>query len=194
MQLHELHPALVHLPITLLPASLAADAAATVRPGLSEAGRLGIFLTAGSAGAAVLSGLIAQEEVDVPEEAHDLLITHRTLNLGLLGTTLTMAAYRARRERAGKGYLAVGLAAMGIMGFSAYLGARMVYDHGVGVRSANGLDEEHAPPLESGAARPILGRAVGDLRRALQHTMAHLREGELVPIMDGEAKAKERHW
>ena len=156
MQLHELHPALVHLPITLLPASLVADAA-----GMHDAGRAGIALTAGSATLAATSGLVAQEEVETDEASHDLLATHRTLNLGVLAATVAMALHRAGRERPGAGYLALGLTAVGVTLYSAYLGGRMVYAHGVGVEPAGGLEEDHAPPVEEMGVGALL-RRIGD--------------------------------
>ena len=178
MQLHELHPALVHLPIALLPASLAADAA-----GMHDAGRAGIALTAGSAALAAASGLIAQEEVETDEASHDLLATHRTLNLGVLGATVARAIHRAGRERPGGGYLALGLAAVGVTLYSAYLGGRMVYAHGVGVEPAGGLEPDHAPPVEDASAGGLLRRIGHDLRHGLQHTFEHLREGDVVPAI-----------
>ena len=178
MQLHEIHPALVHLPIALLPASLAADAA-----GMHDAGRAGIALTAGSAALAAASGLIAQEEVETDEVSHDLLATHRTLNLGVLATTVAMALHRSGRERPGGGYLALGLAAVGVTMYSAYLGGRMVYAHGVGVEPAGGLEADHAPPVEDVSAGGLLHRIGRDLRHGLQHTFEHLREGDVVPAI-----------
>jgi uncharacterized membrane protein len=178
MRLHEIHPALVHLPIALLPASLAADAA-----GMRDAGRAGIAITAGSAALAAASGLIAQEEVQTDEVSHDLLATHRTLNLGVLGATVAMAFHRAGRERPGAGYLAFGLAALGVTLYSAYLGGRMVYAHGVGVEPAGGLEPDHAPPVEGMSAGGLLRRIGADLRQGLQHTFEHLREGDVVPAL-----------
>ena len=178
MKLQELHPALVHVPIALLPASLAADAA-----GMHDAGRAGIALTAGSAALAAASGLIAQEEVETDEVSHDLLATHRTLNIGVLGATVAMALHRAGRERPGGGYLALGLAAVGVTVYSAYLGGRMVYAHGVGVEPAGGLAADHAPPVEEAAPGGLLRRIAHDLRHGLRHTIEHLREGDVVPAL-----------
>lgn len=178
MQLHELHPALVHLPIALLPASLAADAA-----GMHDAGRAGMALAAGSAALAATTGLIAQEEVAVDDEAHDLLATHRTLNLGVLATTVALAAHRAGRERPGAGYLALGLAAVGVTLYSAYLGGRMVYAHGVGVEPAGGLEADHAPPVEDVRPGALLRRIRHNLRHGLRHALAHVREGDVVPAL-----------
>lgn len=178
MQLHEFHPALVHLPIALLPASLAADAA-----GMHDAGRAGIALAAGSAALAAASGVVAQEAVETDEVSHDLLATHRTLNLGVLGATVAMALHRAGREQPGGGYLALGLAAVGVTLYSAYLGGRMVYAHGVGVEPAGGVDDDHAPPVEDASAGALLRRIGHDLRHGLRHTFKHLRKGDAVPAL-----------
>lgn len=178
MQLHELHPALVHFPIVLLPASLAADAS-----GMDAAGRTGIVLTAATAALAATTGLVAQEEVEVDGKAHDLLATHRTLNLGVLGLTTAMALYRTTQKRVGLGYLAAGLLGLGVTAYSAYLGGRMVYGHGVGVEPAGGLAEDHAPPLGKARAGPLFYHVLRDLGRGVTHTLEHLREGEIVPTL-----------
>ena len=93
MRLQELHPALVHYPIAPLPVALAADALgrATGSEVLLEIGKRGMALAAGSAAISAVAGLIAQETVRTDEVSHDLLVTHRTLNVGLVGLTTARA-------------------------------------------------------------------------------------------------------
>lgn len=68
MRLHEIHPATVHAPITLLPLSLAADALGrlTRSDDLLELGRRTMPLAAAGAVVAGLAGLVAQEAASVP--------------------------------------------------------------------------------------------------------------------------------
>lgn len=119
--LQEMHPAMVHFPIAFLPLSLGADALGRLTGdyALLEMGRRTMPLAAASAVTAAAFGLIAQQAVHAKGRAHDLLVTHRTLNAGLVGITAAMAARRMRTHRPGLGYLAVGLAALAAMGYSA---------------------------------------------------------------------------
>ena len=92
--LQEMHPAMVHFPIALLPLSLGADALGRVTGdyALLEMGRRTMPLAAAGAVTAAVFGLIAQEAVHAEGQAHDLLVTHRTLNAGLVGVTAALAA------------------------------------------------------------------------------------------------------
>src|SRR5690606_11711924 len=96
MRLQELHPSMVHYPIALLPVSLVADALGllTRNRSLLEVGRLTMPVAAVSAAVAGVLGLIAQESVELDDEAMDMLISHRTLNLGLIGLGAAMAVKR----------------------------------------------------------------------------------------------------
>src|SRR5512142_836328 len=115
MKLQEVHPALVHFPITLLPLAIGADflGKLTGKEGLCTAGRLGIAAAAGSGLLAGIFGLIAQEEVNVEGSAKDMLITHRDLNLGAVAVMGAMAVRRARRQKPSLPYLALGLGLIG---------------------------------------------------------------------------------
>lgn len=147
--LQEMHPAVVHFPIAFLPLSLSADALGRLTGdyAFTQMGRRTMPLAAASAVNAAVFGLIAQEAVHAEGQAHDLLVTHRTLNAGLVALTVALAAKRLRTRRPGVGYLALGLAAVGMMGYSAYVGGRMAYAHGIGVKPAGGLNEGRGPEI-----------------------------------------------
>lgn len=183
MHLQELHPSAVHYPIALLPLSVAADAIGTLTGNktLLELGRLTIPVAAGSAAVAGVLGLIAQEVVETDEEGMDMLVTHRTVNIGLLGVATAMAVHRLGRRKPGVGYLLTGAAGIGAMIYSAYLGGQMVYDRGVGVRAAGGLREEAAPPVHHvvDAARQSARHVATGVRHAVEESMA----GELLPTL-----------
>lgn len=82
-RLQQMHPALVHLPITLLPLAVGADLLGflTCNRSLHSFGQKAIAVAAIGAVASAVTGLIAGEEVNVEGDAHDMLMTHRNLNL-----------------------------------------------------------------------------------------------------------------
>lgn len=191
MRLQELHPALVHFPIALLPLAVGADllGRATGNEALLRTGQRVMPLAAGAAAIAAVLGLVAQQEVNAEGEAHDLLVTHRTLNLGLLGVAAAMAWWRSSHDRPSAAYLALGLAGLGVMNYSAYLGGHMVYEHGVGVTAAGGVRDGGAPELSAGRAPEVARTALSDLREGAAHAVEHLRKGDLVPALTGRAEA-----
>jgi uncharacterized membrane protein len=196
--LQEMHPAVVHFPIAFLPLSLGADALGRLTGDyvLMDMGRRLMPLAAASAVNAAAFGLVAQQAVRAEGQAHDLLVTHRTLNAGLVALTTALAAARVRRRRPGLGYLAVGLAAAGVMGYSAYLGGRMSYEHGVGVKAAGGLNEARGPEVRPGNLGESARTIARNLRDGVRGAVAESASGELVPAFTSPGKAfddPERH-
>lgn len=185
LRLHELHPSLVHFPLALFPAALTFDAAGWLsgKPALCAAGRLLMPATALTAGAAGLAGLVAQEAVHARGEAHDLLVTHRNLNAGLIALTATLAALRLRRERPSAAYLVAGLMGLGVMSYTAYLGGKLVYSKGVGVEPADGVRAERAPELRHGELGPAAKMATSHLAHAVKHAARHVAQGEIAPTL-----------
>lgn len=185
MRLQELHPALVHLPLALFPASLAADliGSRSANPALLQAGRLGILAATGGALASAITGAIAQQTSTFDQDSRDLLVTHRTLNLGLISVIGGMAAHRLRGRSPGPTYLAIGAAAMGLMTYSAYLGGVMVYQKGIGVDGRGTLRRPDAPYLEPERSRDILRTAASHLREGLRDVVLTMARGELVPAL-----------
>ena len=189
--LQEMHPAMVHFPIAFLPLSLGADALGRLTGdyALLEMGRRTMPLAAASAVTAAALGLIAQEAVHAEGQAHDLLATHRTLNAGLVGVTAAMALKRMRSHRPSLGYLAVGLAALGAMGYSAYLGGRMAYAHGVGVKPAGGLNEARGPEVGLGNVGESARIAADNLQRGVRGAAREAASGDLAPVFASADKA-----
>ena len=184
MRLQELHSAAVHYPVALLPLAIGADmlGAVTGSRMLSDVGRVGIALGAGSAMLAGAAGLIAQEAVVADGHAHDVLVTHRTLNISLTVLTTGMAVYRAGVEKPGVGYLALGAASLGALVYSAYLGGHMVYELGVGIKD-RGLNEAYAPELRLENAGRAAWVAARNLGVGAYHTATEMAAGELVPVL-----------
>lgn len=184
MRLQELHAALVHYPLAFIPAAVGADVlgAATGSETLRQVGRVGIALGAASAIVAAAAGLVAQEAVEADGHAHDVLVTHRNMNITLVALSTGMAVHRAGVERPGPGYLAAGLVALGALGYSAYLGGHMVYELGVGVKD-RGLNADRAPELRLENAGEAARVALENLRTGARGAAAGIAGGELVPVL-----------
>jgi uncharacterized membrane protein len=185
VRLSEIHPSIVHFPIALLPAAVGADLLANLTDSdrLADAGRVLMPIAAASAVVSAAAGLIAQEEVVAEGKARDILATHRSLNLSLTMIGTAMAVWRMGRERAGRGYLALGLAGLGALGYSAYLGGKMVYEHGVGVKPADGLRDGDSPELAPGQFREAARRTVRDLQTGIPTVIEETRAGRIVPAL-----------
>jgi uncharacterized membrane protein len=184
-KLQELHPSLVHFPIALLPVAIGADLLARVTGSrrLSTVGKALMPVAAASAAIAAAAGLVAQQEVNAEGEAGALLVTHRNMNLSLTAVTAIMAGWRMGEEEAGTGYLALGLAGLGALSYSAYLGSKMVYEHGVGVKPADGLRDGDSVELKPGHLAEAGRRIVDDLKASVEPTVADLKAGRLAPAI-----------
>jgi uncharacterized membrane protein len=185
VRLQEVHPSIVHFPLALLPAAVAADllGRATGSETLRAMGRVLMPAAAASAAVAAVTGLVAQEEVTAEGVAQDLLVTHRNLNISLVTLSTALAAWRLRSERPSTGYLALALAGLGAMSYSAYLGGKMVYEHGVGVKPADGLRDGDAPELVPSRARELARRVATDVERGVAHALDDLRTGDPIPAI-----------
>ncbi len=184
IRLEEMHPTLVHLPIALLPLAVVADWLGTTRDddALRLVGRTAIRVAAVGAVAAASTGLVAGEQVN-EGDAHEMLATHRNLNAAATITTLAMASWRSRNDRPGALYLATGFAAVGLLGYSAYLGGKMVYAKGVGVKPAGGVYRPGAPTLRAGQLRAFAATALADLFNGVRHMVQEVSNGRLVPYL-----------
>ena len=170
VRFREVHPAVVHAPIVLFPLAVVADVLGRVtrRRPLREAGRHLMPIAAVSAAAAALTGLVAQHEVQADGHARETLVTHRNVNLAVVGLTTLLATWRWRQRTASPGYLALGLAGVGLLGYSALLGSKMVYAYGVGVDAAGGIRPAGRTGPERGNAAAVR-TAAGDMLRGLTH-------------------------
>ena len=194
MRLSEVHPALVHFPLTLLPVSIGADLLGrlTGSETLQEIGRATMPFAVAAAAVAGAAGLVAQQEVKAEGEALDALITHRNINLTMVGIGALLAAWRVKQEQPSAAYLALGLAGLGALTYSAYLGGHMVYELGVGVKAADGLRPEGSPELTVANAREVGRRVVADVEEAIPLTLEEVRDGKIAPALGiGERASQE---
>jgi uncharacterized membrane protein len=135
MKAHELHPALVHGPLVLLPLAAATDLLAlTSRNRRLERGGRGLWLgVVGSGLLAGVAGMAASQEVNAKRrEESDMMYLHGIGNACVLVLS-TGIALRRLRSRPGVISTALGVLCVATSGYTAYLGGEMVYAHGLGV-------------------------------------------------------------
>jgi len=186
LRLHEVHPSIVHFPLTLVPLSLALDAIGwmTGRKAFCDTARAIMPVAAASTLVTGAAGLIAQESVRAEGRAHDILITHRNLNLGLAGLVVALAASRTARDEPSSGYLLAGLAGVLGMTYTAYLGGKMVYGHGVGVQPA-GVRDDRSPVVGMRNARAVARATARNTADGVAHVARETRQGRLAPALRG---------
>lgn len=139
--MQNLHPVFVHLPLGLLPLALVFQAWAVLsrREDIERVARWLLWIGAVAALAAAGTGLLAEESVEHPEAAHEVIELHETLMLttaGLAaGLALLAAIFRKKSRRLIQMVLFVGLLATNIvLVVGADRGAQLVYEFAVGIK------------------------------------------------------------
>lgn len=186
IRLNEIHPAIVHVPVAFLPVSIGADLLGQVAgEPLFSFGRKTMTIAAVGAVGAGISGLIAGEEVNVEGRSRDMLMTHRNLNFVAMLVVACMALWRRRSDRPNLTYIGLGAAACGILGYTAYLGGKLISDFGVGVEPAKGVYRPDAPELGSAPVTSFAKAAARDLVHGVEHLVEEVAAGQLVPALIG---------
>ena len=139
-----LHPLIVHFPIAWLIAALIADMVSLVLPKAQWAETTAACLYpagAASALAAFLTGRQAGAGMLIPGMGHAVLIDHwnwalaTTIYFGVVATArlaLTLRGHRPSRW-ARAVFATVGVAGILLLFYTSEQGARLVYEHGVGI-------------------------------------------------------------
>lgn len=189
LRTHEVHPTLVHFPLTLVPAALIVDALGrfTERQSLMDMGKALMPIAAASAVVTGAAGFVAQGSVRAEGHARDLLTTHRNLNTALIGITGAMAIARQRTTRPGIGYLMLGLSGLIAMGYTAYIGGKMVYAHGVGVEP-HGVDLEHSPEFRRGQIGQAMRHSASHMTQQVRESFREVQSGEIAPAVRTHAE------
>jgi uncharacterized membrane protein len=183
--LQEMHPALVHFPIALLPLAVGADAIGSLT-GIQSAfsfGQKAVCVAAVGAAAAAVTGLIAGEEVNVEGPSQDALMTHRNMNFIATVAAIGMALWRVKHRKPNAAYLGIGAAGVGILAYTAYLGGKLVYQVGVGVEPAHGVYRPDAPALRTGEIGQFIEAAGIDLVHGVEHMVEEVGDGKIVPTI-----------
>jgi uncharacterized membrane protein len=185
LRLQELHPIIVHAPLALLPLAVGAEilGALTDQQVFRTFGRRAITLAAAGAVGAAVTGLIAGEEVNVEGETREMLQTHRNLNAVATIVAITMAVWRHQVKKPDAAYLAMGIAGIGVVTYTGYLGGELVYQHGVGVDPAKGVWRPDAPQLKRRQFGAFVRDAAVDVWHGLKHMGEELAQGKIVPAL-----------
>ncbi|HAM41688.1 MAG TPA: hypothetical protein DDX89_08000 [Candidatus Omnitrophica bacterium] len=137
--MESLHPLLVHFPIALLLTAAGLDLLALLlkRPSLHCLALWNLALGTVGAGAAVLSGLQAEDVAKHSFEIWQVMELHQrlgfsTLALGAISVSWRIAKQDRLTPRARLVTMLLETALVGTLSWGAYLGGRLVYELGVG--------------------------------------------------------------
>ncbi len=132
--LYLLHPAVVHFPIALLSAGLVAGVLGRRREAAAQAASWLLWAGTLSAWAALGLGLLAAKTAPHVPPAWETLNLHQTLAYWTVGLFTALSLWRWRLGRKAEVYfLAVWLAACGVLLATGYQGGELVFTHGMGV-------------------------------------------------------------
>jgi uncharacterized membrane protein len=137
----ELHPAIVHFPVTLITiaALFGAMSLFTKKELFKEIAFWNLLLGVVGAIVAVLTGLIEEQNLAHNDEIHQVLVKHKFTGFGILILSLVLLTWIwVRKKKIGKGeyfawvlFLVISTAAVFYQGF---LGGKMVFEQGAGVK------------------------------------------------------------
>jgi uncharacterized membrane protein len=137
-----LHALLNDLPIALLVTAVFFDLVALVsrRPVFRQVSFWMLMVGVLGAGAAVISGLQAEEHIAHGEAVHRVMETHEKFALISLGLFAVLALWRIVRERrmgsVERGFLvALSVAGVGALFATGFYGGRLVFEHAAGIPS-----------------------------------------------------------
>jgi len=135
-----IHAVLNDLAPVLLPVSVLCDllGAFLKRESLKAAGFWTLMLGVLGTGAAIISGLVAEDATPHGAEAHALMETHETLAFIVLGLFAILAVWRLVRkgvwnEKEQPIALTAGVIGVALIVVTGMFGGKLVFDHGVGI-------------------------------------------------------------
>jgi nitrite reductase/ring-hydroxylating ferredoxin subunit/uncharacterized membrane protein len=134
------HPMLVHLPIALFPLSVILDLVSWVLPRSELQLVRGAFITLAvgiaTAVVAAIAGVVDYTSIRDDHPGKKTATLHMALNLvavGLFAAGLGLRYGSLDLDHTGLPALTISLIAVGVLGYSGYLGGDLVYNNGIGV-------------------------------------------------------------
>ena len=92
---------------------------------------------------------------------------------------------RAKQKVPSVIYLGIGFLTTALFFYSASTGGKMVYEHGVGVRTAGRLRTEKSPEIGTSSVGEVPKLAFTNAKQSASHLVEHLRKGDLIPAIRG---------
>lgn len=170
LPMHAGHPLVVHLPLVAFFGAVGFDLvdAWSPAPRFRRAATVVWWAAFAGAAAAITTGLVAYNQVEHSDAAHQIMAVHRNVALATVALLLASALWRWRQpgSRPASLLALVGLAGLGWVGD---LGASLVFHHALGIPSARltGILEaregdEHGMGLHAHSTMPPTAPAVAD--------------------------------
>ena len=181
-----INAALNDLPPALLPMSVVFDLLGIFfkRESLKAAGFWTLVFGVLGTGAAIVSGLLAEDAAQHSEQAHAIIETHETLAFIVLGIFGILAIWRIVRrgvwsEKEQPIALTAGVIGVAILVYTAMLGGRLMFEHAAGIPTtrlqaiaAERVGHQH-PGEELAPATPRPAADTGQTHPAAADTTRH---------------------
>lgn len=171
------HPLFVHFPIALVLVTLLFEGIwwVTKKEHFRAFATWLLYLSALSAAAGVITGLLASNGLGHDSPGHDYVHVHRDIMYWMTGllltTTAAVAFLKNVREGAARRFLIVALLAIsGLLAYGADKGGRLVFEFGMGVRTST---EQPAQQIDSHSHEESGGHEATEAADTMQQKVSH---------------------
>lgn len=152
--LSQLHPFAVHFPIALLLVSLLAEVLWLVRKQEFWRDMAFWLLLFGAAGSflAAISGGWAEDALNMSHELHEKVEQHETVGYIIAWLYAALLVWKILRRKVmaipeNRTFLGAMLVATALLMYSGFLGGKLVYEHGAGVKGVT-IEAENSPSTQ----------------------------------------------
>jgi uncharacterized membrane protein len=208
----ELHPAIVHFPVSLITiaALFGAMSLFTKKELFKEIAFWNLLFGVIGAIAGVLTGLIEEQNLAHNDEIHQVLVKHKFTGFGILILSFVLLTWIwVRKKRVGTGeyfawvlFLVIGTAAVFYQGF---LGGKMVFEQGAGVKPMEQYMEQESDSTKphshsnSGHAHGSADDTTSPDKTKPQHDHSttpheHTNKRDTIPSKDKKKKLKDMKY